>query len=303
MVLEAPVPVTVIGGYLGAGKTTLVNQLLRQADGLRLAVLVNEFGALPIDADLIESRDENVINIAGGCVCCSYGSDLIAALKDLEALAVAPDHLLIEASGVALPDAIAQSVTLIARYTIDGIVVLADAETVRQHGNDKYLADTIGRQLAVADIVLLNKTDLPPPVALQETRDWLADASGDAPVLETENAAISLPVVLGARLDPARPLQSHTAPHMHHHAAILTIDRPFDPYRLAELLAAQDQDLVRSKGFVTGLDSRTYAVQTVGRRSSVAAVSAPPRDIGKIVCIRSNCAVDVEGLETHIAGC
>ena len=74
-----PLPVTVIGGYLGAGKTTLVNRLLRQADGLRVAVLVNEFGKLPIDADLIESRDENVINIAGGCVCCSYGSDLIVA--------------------------------------------------------------------------------------------------------------------------------------------------------------------------------------------------------------------------------
>ena len=79
-----PLPVTIIGGYLGAGKTTLVNQMLRQADGQKLAILVNEFGELPIDADLIESRDENVINIAGGCVCCSYGSDLIEALQALE---------------------------------------------------------------------------------------------------------------------------------------------------------------------------------------------------------------------------
>ena len=84
--LTMSVPVTVIGGYLGAGKTTLVNRLLRQANGRRLAVLVNEFGALPIDADLIESQDDNIINIEGGCVCCSYGSDLIAGLRDLQTI-------------------------------------------------------------------------------------------------------------------------------------------------------------------------------------------------------------------------
>ena len=155
------VPVTVIGGYLGSGKTTLVNQLLRHANGLRLAVLVNEFGALPIDADLIESSDENVINIAGGCVCCSYGSDLIATLLDLQQVQPQPDHVLIEASGVALPDAIAQSVTLIIRYTIDGIIVVADSETIRNQGQDRYLAGTIKHQLDAADIILLNKVDLP----------------------------------------------------------------------------------------------------------------------------------------------
>ena len=301
MVLEAPVPVTVIGGYLGAGKTTLVNQLLRQADGLRLAVLVNEFGELPIDADLIESRDENVINIAGGCVCCSYGSDLIAALKDLEALPVAPDHLLIEASGVALPDAIAQSVTLIARYAVDGIVVLADAETVRRHGTDKYLADTISRQLAVADIVLLNKTDLPVRAELDETRIWLTGLCGDARIVETENAALSLSVVLGARVEAPVTAHAHNAPHIDHYAAVLNVDAPVDPHRLAELLADMEQDLVRSKGFVTGLDGLPYAVQTVGRRQSITVVSEPPDDIGKIVCIRCYDAVDIDKLAKFVS--
>ena len=78
------IPVTVIGGYLGAGKTTLVNHLLRAADGLRLAVLVNEFGSLAIDEDLILARDDNLISLAGGCVCCSFGSDLMTALMDLQ---------------------------------------------------------------------------------------------------------------------------------------------------------------------------------------------------------------------------
>ena len=78
------VPVTLIGGYLGAGKTTLVNHLLRNADGRRLAVLVNEFGELPIDADLIEARDGNLISISGGCICCSFGSDLLARADRFE---------------------------------------------------------------------------------------------------------------------------------------------------------------------------------------------------------------------------
>ena len=77
------IPVTVIGGYLGAGKTTLVNHLLRHADGRRLAVLVNEFGSIAIDEDLIEAEEDGLISIAGGCICCSFGNDLIGAINDL----------------------------------------------------------------------------------------------------------------------------------------------------------------------------------------------------------------------------
>ena len=101
--MSAALPVTVIGGYLGAGKTTLVNHLLRHAEGRRLAVLVNEFGELPIDADLIEAEGDDLISISGGCVCCSFGSDLTAALLRLAALEPRPDHVVIEASGVAIP--------------------------------------------------------------------------------------------------------------------------------------------------------------------------------------------------------
>ena len=89
-------PVTVVGGYLGAGKTTLVNYLLRNANGLRLAVLVNEFGELAIDKDLIEAEDDGLISISGGCVCCSFGGDLIAALRGLSQMKPQPQHILIE---------------------------------------------------------------------------------------------------------------------------------------------------------------------------------------------------------------
>ena len=102
-----------VGGYLGSGKTTLINQWLRQANGQRLAILVNDFGDLPIDADLIESEDGDVINLSGGCVCCSYGNDLTMALIDLLELSPRPDHVVLEASGVALPGAVAASLGLI----------------------------------------------------------------------------------------------------------------------------------------------------------------------------------------------
>ena len=151
-----PIPATVIGGYLGAGKTTLVNHLLRTADGLRLAVLVNEFGALPIDDDLIIAREDNLISLAGGCVCCSFGSDLMAALMDLSQLSPPPERVLIEASGVAMPGAIAASVDLLTAYKVDGVLVLADSETVRARADDPFMGDTIHRQLGEADLILLS---------------------------------------------------------------------------------------------------------------------------------------------------
>jgi G3E family GTPase len=97
--LTTDIPVTVIGGYLGAGKTTVVNHLLRHAAGRRIAILVNEFGDLPIDQDLIEAEGEDMIAISGGCICCSFGSDLTAALIKLSELTPTPDHVVIEASG------------------------------------------------------------------------------------------------------------------------------------------------------------------------------------------------------------
>ncbi len=135
-------PVIVIGGYLGAGKTTLVNRLLRNAGGRRIAVLVNEFGELPIDADLIEGEKDGVIGIAGGCVCCSYGSDLVEGLQALRR-GFEPDILLIEASGVGLPSSIAQTVELVPGYAVRGVVVLLDAERILGQAADPYLADTV----------------------------------------------------------------------------------------------------------------------------------------------------------------
>ncbi|MDX1377138.1 MAG: GTP-binding protein, partial [Burkholderiales bacterium] len=187
---ETPLGVTVIGGYLGAGKTTLVNHLLRHAGGRRLAVLVNDFGDLPIDADLIEADTGGVLSLAGGCICCSFGNDLMAALATLPARRPPPEHVLIEASGVALPGTVAASLALLADVALDAVVVLADAQGVRARAADRYLADTIERQLRAADIVVLNKVDLVDPAERAALRDWLGAAAPGARVLDAVRAAL-----------------------------------------------------------------------------------------------------------------
>ena len=196
MTAAAPLPVTVVGGYLGAGKTTLVNSLLRQADGRRLAIMVNEFGALPIDASLVEAADDRIVSLTGGCVCCSYGEDLVSSLVMLAALEPRPDHVLLEASGVAFPGAIAGTVGLLQDFALDGAVVLADAETVRGRAGDRYLGSTVRRQLAEADLILLNKCDLAGDAAAVEA--WLGETAPGARVLRTVRSDAPIDIVLGA---------------------------------------------------------------------------------------------------------
>lgn len=286
MTARAATPVTLIGGYLGAGKTTLVNHVLRQATPRRLAVLVNEFGELPIDADLIEAQDGDIISLSGGCVCCSYGNDLVSALMDVLALDPAPEHILLEASGVAIPGAIASSLTLLGEVSLDGIVVLADAETVRQRADDKYMGDTVARQLADADLVFLNKADLVSAARLAATRDWLIGQAPRAVVVETRHAQAPVSAVL-------RGFEPHPGAEGAHpgHAddcfqtARLALDGPLDPHELAQQLIDDDPHLLRAKGFVVDLQGRLQTLQIVGKRVAVSA--APARAQPGLVTIRA----------------
>ena len=140
-------PVTILGGYLGSGKTTLVNHMLRNNANKRIAILVNEFGDLPIDEDLIESRDDNLISLAGGCICCSYGDALIETLSELGSTNKNIDHILIETSGVAMPGMVSSSISLISNLSIFGIVVVVDSNIFLSLKDDEYMADTIERQI------------------------------------------------------------------------------------------------------------------------------------------------------------
>ncbi len=263
--MNAAIPVTVIGGYLGAGKTTLVNHLLRHANGLRLAVLVNEFGELAIDQDLIEATGDDIISIAGGCICCSFGSDLSAALMDMTAMDPRPDHILIEASGVAIPGSIVASVGLLGGVSSDGIVVLGDAETLQRNASDKYMGDTVMRQLKDADIVLLNKADLVDPDALKATRQWLSGQFPHARVVETIQGVVPPETVLASFL-----ARDHV-PGPHHEAANLDMLTLYpggrmDVGQLAKSLSDARYGIIRAKGFATSLAGEKTLVQVVGHR-------------------------------------
>lgn len=281
----APLPVTVIGGYLGAGKTTLVNHLLRHPEGRRLAVLVNEFGELPIDADLIERRGEDMIAIAGGCVCCSYGSDLIEALEQILALDPRPDHLLIEASGVALPGGIASSLTLLMGYRLDAVLVLADAETIRARAADRYLADTIARQLAGADLVLLNKADLVSSCNLAETSNWLAEAAPHARSIAVTNATLPTGLALGIAGDRQHDDSRHHHDSAGYDTASFPVTAPVDAEALARALADPALGLLRAKGFVPVAQGALRTIQTVAHRWSVLPAPAGITGPGRLVAI------------------
>jgi len=298
-----PLSLTIIGGYLGAGKTTLVNHMLRHANGLRLAVLVNEFGQLPIDEDLIEAQDDTLISIAGGCVCCSYGNDLTLALMDMAAMDPPPDHVVLEASGVAMPGAIAAAVSLLQAYALDGIITLCNAETVMEQATDTYIADTIQRQIADADLLILNKSDLVTPERLAQVEAYLRDLGGGAEVVVAQHGA--LPPAILLRSFEARDTDVPTPQPAHNHGfrtLSFGMDTPVDAQSLARALAAPDLALIRAKGFVMDISGQRQTVQVVGRRWEIS--PAPDNATPAIVVIGRAQDIDETAIraliESHI---
>ena len=294
--MSTRIPVTVIGGYLGAGKTTLINHLLRHAGGRHLAVLVNDFGALPIDADLIEAQEGSTISISGGCVCCSFGSDLVAALRGIVALDPPPGHLLIEASGVALPAAISATASLVRGLANEGIVVLADAETVRERAGDRYLGDTIERQLRDAGLILLSKPDLANADALAATRAWLEQF---APVIDSPRGQVPLEVALGPALGRSRPVIASPPAHPAYETVEYGDLPALDLERLCTVLTDPAAGVLRAKGIVRDPSGAMQAVQTVGRRAEI--YSATAGGPGRLVCIGIAGRLDRSAIERAIA--
>jgi G3E family GTPase len=283
-------PVTVIGGYLGTGKTTLVNHLLRAAEGRRLAVLVNDFGSTPIDRDLIETARGDTLEISGGCVCCSYGSDLMETLLAVPQRRPDIERIVLEASGVALPGMVANAVTLLEPYRIDGIVVMADAETVRDRAGDAYLGDTILRQLSAADLVVLNRCDLVDDASRDATTAWLAEQAPRAAIVPTRRSALAPTLLLGLRDNGAprasSPLQAPGAPDAVALYESVELEMPLDidVDALARALTAPGTGILRAKGILRDRDGRTVVLHVVGRRFEIDAAPAAAMP-GRLVVI------------------
>ncbi len=264
------IPLTVIGGFLGAGKTTLLNRVLSGNSGVRYAVMVNDFGDLAIDDSLITGHSGETLSFANGCVCCTLGDNFLASIDQLLERPMPPEQILVEASGVADPRAIADMAVLHPGLKRDLILVMTDAASIRQRAMDERLSDTVDRQLAAADLLILNKCDLIDDDTRAEVRQWLGEQT-PAPIVESRHADLPLALLAAQALEPQQdPVhRSHEADHSDIFAArTLPMADAVDLDRLRQTLSELPPSVLRVKGFVLAGNNR-YLVQWSGGQGDI----------------------------------
>ena len=283
------IPVTVLTGYLGAGKTTLLNRILSEQHGRRYAVIVNEFGEIGIDAGLIVSADEELFEMNNGCICCTVRGDLIRTLHGLLDGGAQFDAIVIETTGLANPGPVVQTFfvdhMLQTRAVLDSVTTMVDARHVLLRLQDSREAH---EQIAFADQIVLNKSELASEAQLREIEARLHAINPLAPVYRAERAQVDLGKLLGRRafdlgrivsLEPAFLVAEHELAHVHdehcghqhapgtlHGSDIVSVslsaDMPMDQQRISDwlnaLVASKGADILRAKGIidVAGEDRR-----------------------------------------------
>lgn len=262
------IPITILGGFLGAGKTTALNGLLRGARR-RIAVLVNDFGAVNIDAALIESSQGGMVSLNNGCVCCSLGPDLGEGVARLVALDPPPEQIVIEASGVSDPWRIAQLARLEDGVVLDAVLVLADASRFLSLLADRWLTDTVTRQVARADMLLLTHGDLAGAAGIAATRAALRNIRPDVPVALMPQDGLPALLLAAHPGAPSRFMAEVPVEHGFRQAS-WTPRTPLDRARLLAALDALPESVLRVKGFCRlGPEEAMHLVQRAGRRTAI----------------------------------
>ncbi|MFL2786939.1 MAG: cobalamin biosynthesis protein CobW [Paracoccaceae bacterium] len=299
-------PVTVITGFLGSGKTTLIRHLMQNPGGKRLAVIVNEFGDVGVDGDILKScaipecPAENILELANGCICCTVADDFIPTIEALMALSPRPEHILIETSGLALPKPLLKAFDwpdIRSRITVDGVIALADAEAVaagrfapnidaveaQRAADDSLdhetpLSEVFEDQIACADLILLTKPDLAGADGIEKAKEIIkAESPRPLPVVEVAEGVVDPRIILGLEAAAeddmdARP-SHHDAPHDHDHedfdSIVVELNEVQNPETLARRIEqlAKEQNILRVKGYAAVQDKpMRLLVQAVGSR-------------------------------------
>ncbi len=275
---EKRIPITILTGFLGAGKTTLLNHILHSDHGLRIAVLVNDFREVNIDALLVVGVEGETVSLANGCICCTIRDDLEKAVLDLIKAPNPPEYIIIEASGVSDPGAVAltfvASPELRANTRIDTILAMIDTEQLlRLDGQSAMLAE---RQISIPDLLVLNKVDLVPAKTVGVVKEMFRDLLPAGRIMETTYGRIPLELILSVghhsldKLQPDATLDVHVHPeldvttdaHHHHHdhehddhmllfnTWCYRSKRPFDYQLLYDAIKTLPPNIYRAKGIV-----------------------------------------------------
>jgi G3E family GTPase len=313
---EARLPVTIVTGFLGSGKTTLVNHILASRTGLRIAVMVNEIGDIAIDNDLIIGAGDDMVELANGCICCSVNNDLVDAVSRVLRRRPRLDRLIVETTGLADPLPVVLTFMrpqFRGSVRVDAIVALADAESFSL---DLFDSKPALNQLRYADFVVLNKCDLVAAAQADAVEDKIRTIAAGARIVRASRAQVALPLVLGDRgLRPARELDRHDRDdrddrheHRDHIAAdgfdavSFASDRAFLADEFQAFLEQLPANVFRAKGIlaIAGV-ARRHLFHLVGRRFTLD--EAPPGLGGRnrLVVIGQN--LDASRLRAQLAAC
>ncbi len=319
------VPLTILTGFLGAGKTTLLNHLLHSDHGLKIAVLVNDFGAINIDSQLITAVDGDTVSLSNGCICCTIRGDLLKATTNLLNREDPPEYIVVETSGVSDPLEVALTFAipqLQHRLQVDSIITVVDAENARHLQQREYEILSFA-QIGVADIVVINKVDLVTAEEKARLEAWIRDITPSARILESVQGVVPPEFVFGVgtydpiRLAERRSQEVHVhesgEEHDHDHAHTdhslvfntwsWTTSEPLLLKTLRKAIETLPVTIFRAKGFayLADVPERRAVLQVVGRRVTLTMGEAWGDQVPftQIVVIGTHDGVDAAVLQAH----